>query len=469
MKTNMLPVCGDGLQYSPYEICDDGPKDAADSGCMTDCTVIKPGYVCTTGSSTSATVCSVKCGDNIFLSPEQCEDNNLVNDDGCDSTCKIETGYQIKTGTLAPHVMEPICGDGKKVGNENCDDGTSNALVHCKAGCLSGPIDGYVCSGGSATVKDTCTTVCGDGFFKGTEACDDGNIIPYDGCNQLCQKEAEWTLVQTTDTVTSVTEICGDGKVVGTENCDDGTGTAPVHCKAGCKTGQVNGYTCTGGNRTTATTCTLTGCGDGYILNAEECEDWNTVNGDGCSSTCMFETGWELVQHDNTVPDGKNKTIMKAKCADGLKLSVEACDDGNTDSNAATGCNVDCTGSNPGYLCHVVPGTTVSTCFIQCNDGVLLVPETCEDGNIANDDGCDATCQIEDGWRIKAGITIPHQMETICGDGKRAGTELCDDGVSAAVVNCKAACDGPKTGWHCSGGNPTTKDTCIVQCGDEYI
>lgn len=59
--------------------------------------------------------------------------------------------------------MEPICPDGKKVGTENCDDG--NPLVNCKAGCAAGPKDGWKCTGGSSTGADTCTSVCGDGFF----------------------------------------------------------------------------------------------------------------------------------------------------------------------------------------------------------------------------------------------------------------------------------------------------------------
>ncbi|MBX3260705.1 MAG: DUF4215 domain-containing protein [Labilithrix sp.] len=32
------------------------------------------------------------------------------------------------------------------------------------------------------------------------------------------------------------------------------------------------------------------GCGDTFVAGAEECDDGNTVNGDGCSSTCTLET-----------------------------------------------------------------------------------------------------------------------------------------------------------------------------------
>ena len=33
-------------------------------------------------------------------------------------------------------------------------------------------------------------------------------------------------------------------------------------------------------------------CGDGYIRADEQCEDEDLDDGDGCSSSCMFEDGW---------------------------------------------------------------------------------------------------------------------------------------------------------------------------------
>ena len=34
-------------------------------------------------------------------------------------------------------------------------------------------------------------------------------------------------------------------------------------------------------------------CGNGFRLGTEQCDDGNTLNGDGCSSNCTFELGWE--------------------------------------------------------------------------------------------------------------------------------------------------------------------------------
>ena len=37
--------------------------------------------------------CQPICGDGLKISPEECDDSNLVIGDGCDNTCHIEEGY----------------------------------------------------------------------------------------------------------------------------------------------------------------------------------------------------------------------------------------------------------------------------------------------------------------------------------------------------------------------------------------
>lgn len=66
---------------------------------------------------------------------------------------------------------------------------------------------------------------------------------------------------------------CGDGTTVLPEQCDDGN--------------TVSGDGCSGVN------CQIeTGCGDGVSVSPDECDDHNTVDGDGCSSTCTVEAGY---------------------------------------------------------------------------------------------------------------------------------------------------------------------------------
>ena len=73
-----------------------------------------------------------------------CDDGNLINGDGCSSTCQIEVGWS--------------------------------------------------CTGGSLTSPDRCTEICGDGLFFGvTTACNDGNLANGDGCSATCTVEQGWT------------------------------------------------------------------------------------------------------------------------------------------------------------------------------------------------------------------------------------------------------------------------------------
>jgi cysteine-rich repeat protein len=57
-----------------------------------------------------------------------------------------------------------------------------------------------------------------------------------------------------------------------------------------------------------------TECGDGVPGDSEECDDKNTANGDGCSSTCLIEDGWGCkgdlnARADVPLPDGSVQAL----------------------------------------------------------------------------------------------------------------------------------------------------------------
>ena len=60
----------------------------------------------------------------------------------------IEAGWTCNANS--PSVCTPICGDGKNMASEICDDGDISGLDKCKADC-SGPVTGWTCIGGSLT------------------------------------------------------------------------------------------------------------------------------------------------------------------------------------------------------------------------------------------------------------------------------------------------------------------------------
>ena len=44
---------------------------------------------------------------------------------------------------------------------------------------------GYTCSGSIGGIS-TCTEICGDGKVMGSNECDDNNILAGDGCSATC-------------------------------------------------------------------------------------------------------------------------------------------------------------------------------------------------------------------------------------------------------------------------------------------
>jgi len=102
-------------------------------------------------------------------------------------------------------------------------------------------------------------------------------------------------------------------------------------------------------------------CGDGTVDSGEDCDDGNTVDGDGCSATCNIEPPIAPV------------------CGNNLVESGEQCDDGNTVN--ADGCSSTC--QNEQALDPV------------CGNGTVESGEECDDGNTIDDDGCSSTCQEE--------------------------------------------------------------------------
>lgn len=100
-------------------------------------------------------------------------------------------------------------------------------------------------------------------------------------------------------------------------------------------------------------------CGDGKITSPENCDDGNKNSGDGCSSSCQTEFGFNCPTVGQT---------CSSSCGDGRKAPNEACDDSNT--RGGDGCSVDCRLIEPNYICN---GNEPSRCNIAndiCWNGI---------------------------------------------------------------------------------------------------
>ena len=284
---------------------------------------------------------------------------------------------------------------------------------------------------------------CGDGINNqnGIEECDDGNVLPGDGCNGNCKVEPNWTCPKAGPCTRNI--ICGDGTIGAGEVCDDGNTKDNDGCSSDC-TVQDPAYQCTAGEPCVR----VSQCGNKRVEPGEDCDDGNMDNGDGCSSNCQLEGGW-------VCPTPGQPCKQAPHCGDGVvQPSIgEVCDDGN--QKDGDGCSADCKLKGAGCVC--TPGEQCVCPVVKCGNGTIEGSETCDDGNTASKDGCSSTCQVEDGYECR----VPGKRCTPkCGDGRIIGSETCDDGNNTSGDGCSSTCQ-IEPGATCpTPGKACTKAVC---------
>jgi len=274
----------------------------------------------------------------------------------------------------------PTCGNNVvDQATEACDDGNRLPRDGCTGGCKVEPYAVCPPTGGPCTIP-----VCGNNVREGVEQCDDGNQTAGDGCSLKCRVEASYWDCPTSGGPCKSNVTCGDGKVEGGEVCDDKNTTDADGCAANCMAVDV-GWIC----RKPGIPCTPQ-CGDGKILpGVEDCDDNNKTDKDGCSRTCMKEVGYNCT--------GEPSVCTTTVCGNGTVEGTEICDLGEKNGlfyGDGKGCSNACT---PEPLCRDPAGGPTHECTSVCGDGMRLGNEECDDGNLAKADGCSETCTIEAG------------------------------------------------------------------------
>ena len=241
--------------------------------------------------------------------------------------------------------------------------------------------------------------------------------------------------------ITCVAPTCGDGVLGAGEECDDGNTGDSDGCSSTCMIEDT--YSCTDDE---PSVCMVV-CGNDVVDGdfGETCDDGNTMAGDGCSDSCQREDGY--------ICDDSEPQVCELACGNGERNRGEACDDGNTDAD--DGCAADCTVED-GYVCDEPEATSV--CEIACGNGDLDDGEECDDGNTDAADGCAADCTIEDGFICEE---EPSVCTASCGDGIVAGArgEECDDMNTTDGDGCAADCT-LEDMYRCAGEPSVCSNTC---------
>lgn len=200
-------------------------------------------------------------------------------------------------------------------------------------------------------------------------------------------------------------------------------------------------------------------CGDGkhnFGSSTVNCDDQNTVDGDGCSKDCLVESLWVCAGGSPTTKD-----VCTDICGDGklAKRIGTNCDDSNQVDG--DGCSMNCV-VETGWTCTGGTTTTKDTCTEICGDGKVFFPSAsyCDDGNNVGNDGC-TSCAVDAGWTCTPGSsTVASVCTEICGDGKKMTTDVtkCDDNNQVPGDGCDGNCK-VEAYFECTGGTTTSKDT----------
>ena len=317
------------------------------------------------------------------------------------SNSKIYLQTLVGSSPYTINVLSSIWGDGYRTGTEACDDKIISNGDGWSSSCAIET--GWTWSGGSISSKDTCTEIWGDGikFNSISTYWDDGNTSSGDGCSSTWSVESGWNWSGGNSSTKDIcVEICGDGKKFNNNSIywDDSNTTNGDGWSSSCQT--ESGWKWSGGS-STMKDIWVEIWGDGKKFNSSPTywDDGNTASGDGCSSICSIESGWSWSGGSITTKD-----ICIEICGDGIRFNTNSTywDDGN--KNNGDGCN-SIWSIEVGWSC--LGGTTSNKdiCTEIWGDGIKfnLSESYCDDGNKISGDGWSSLWSIESGYKWTGG------------------------------------------------------------------
>jgi cysteine-rich repeat protein len=416
------PECGNGVPEQGEE-CDDGnlvALDGCEVGCTLSCvsdgsardcsdenacngletcsvehrcvagTPLADGVDCGDGKVCVGQLClQPSCGDGQAQGAEECDDGDVLDENGCDRSCRFSCvpGDAARDCTPEDSCQGPAACD---AASHTC--GARTPLADGVT-CDVGGVEGY-CKSGACKLA-----LCGDGVPEPGEVCDDGNTNQLDGCKNDCT----FSCTSSAD-CTDSNECTLDGCDLGSHVCS--SAADPTRDGTDCQVVGVAGR-CTSGK------CVPLTCGDGDVDAGEQCDTAGASADGGCGADCRYACQQDADCSDSepcsgvetcvAVTSGKRCEMgtplaQYAECqADPRRICVQdvcrlsLCGDGVVDSGGGEQCEPPST------------ATCTSTCQrIVCGDGVIAGSEQCDDGNTNNLDGCDAGCRYEAVYRATA-------------------------------------------------------------------
>jgi cysteine-rich repeat protein len=218
---------------------------------------------------------------------------------------------------------------------------------------------------------NTRTPVCGDGVIDGTEACDDGNTAPSDGCDASCTVESGFVC----SSAPSFCYATGTGDI-----CGAGNGGPAIPLTPGSYAFDTTGFTNDYDDYNGACGTNKTGAGPDAIfeINVPDGGILEVVNTDS-------------VSFDGVVVFADDCTDIMGSCLDWSDTPEEVAYQNNTGAAKTIYFIIDGWSSSSEGIFQF----TLNLETPICGNGAIEAGEACDDGNVAPNDGCSATCQPE--------------------------------------------------------------------------
>lgn len=383
------------------------------------------------------------CGNGIVQSGEQCDDGNTANGDGCSATCQNESasidiikssspvsGSQVNRGGDISYLLMV-----QNTGQQTLNDVVLTDVLDDKLELLG--VTGQTTGGGGS--GSSVTTNMGALTPGQTKTVTIRVRVKGDAALEVIDNQASVTgrptigsTVTETSNIVSHTivlpdPVCGNGTTEANEQCDDGN--------------TVSGDGC-------SSVCTIEVCGNGVTDSGEQCDDGNTASGDGCSNVCVIETASIEVVKVSTPVSGS--TVEPGDTID-YTLTVTNTGQQNLESAMA----IDELDSNLEYVSGQ-DGVSVINQRVSVNAGFLGATEsasftfqvrvrsTAQDGVVILN-----SAMAEAVTRDDVTVTDPTSNVTrhvvqlpapVCGNAIVETGEQCDDGNTAAGDGCSATC-----------------------------
>ena len=378
------PLCGNGV-VNVGETCDDGGITSG-NGCSATC-AIEAGYGCSGAPSVCVTLpANVVCGGATAVSATTSITGENIAYGGTRPTgtgCGGGSGtkglfYSMTIPALTAVTIEVTpTFDAVLIAKDSCaattcgfmrDDPELGTIVNNTASPITQIV--AVSAYGSSTTSGTYDIsftyvpfVCGNGVLEGTEVCDDGGILPGDGCSATCTLEP--------------------------------------------------GYICSGAPSVCATSATNGTCATAAVITGTDAYTGEATIGGGAKPTgtgCGFGTGVNTLYYSVTVPPMTNVNVVTTPAAGSdIVLAVEdACGaaacllysdsapERTTLSNATATAFTRIVAIRP-YASTTQALFDVAFTYVPfvCGNGLFEGAESCDDGNLVAGDGCSATCTVE--------------------------------------------------------------------------